>query len=99
MIIPFYNPYFDGVATLAIFFLLYAFITERWSPLAIVCGADGRPSTSKTQFFLWTVMIIFSYVAINVARWSHGYFDPIDEFPQNILIAMGMSIGTAISAK
>ncbi|HTV48741.1 MAG TPA: IPT/TIG domain-containing protein [Phycisphaerae bacterium] len=95
----FYNPYFDGIATLIAFFLLYAFITGRWSPLAIVLGADGRPSTSKTQFFLWTVMVIFSYVTLSIARGFHGYFDPVNNIPQNILITMGMSIGTAVSAK
>ncbi len=93
------NPYFYGVATLAVLFLFYTLITMYWNPLDIVRGADGRPSTSKTQFFLWTTMTIFGYATVFASSALHGHFDPIDQFPQNLLIAMGLSVTTAVAAK
>jgi hypothetical protein len=64
-----------------------------------VQGADGRPSTSKFQFWLWTGVLIFSYAAIFSMKVAAGNYDPISEIPKNVLIAMGMSVLSATVAK
>lgn len=61
-------------------------------------GTDRRPSTSKFQFFLWTVAVLFSYVAIWAVRVWNGQSIDID-MPPNLLLAMGFSITTVSVAK
>ncbi|MEA3294081.1 MAG: hypothetical protein U9P81_03775 [Euryarchaeota archaeon] len=83
--------YIFGIVVLLLIWIL----TGRKNPRKLFEGADGRPSTSKFQWFLWTVVIIFSYTAIS---WS-SEFKEITDIPQNILIAMGLSITTMVAAK
>ena len=93
------HPYLIAFGVLVFLWLLYTVLSGNWNPLKVVCGADGRPSTSKLQFWLWTVVVLFSYVALYAARVSHGQFDAINQLPANILIALGFSIVTATAAK
>jgi hypothetical protein len=95
----FNHPYLIAFGVLLLFWVLYRVVTGRWNPLAVVCGADGRPSTSKLQLWIWTVVALFSYVAFYAARVNNGHFDPINDFPRNLLLAMGFSIVTATAAK
>ena len=62
-------------------------------------GTDGRPSTSKFQFFAWTAVVVFAYAAIYSLKISAHHFDAINEIPKNVLIAMGMSVISAAAAK
>ena len=62
-------------------------------------GADGRASTSKLQWFVWTVVVLFSYVAIYVARAREHQYQALDEIPRNLLIALGLSATTMTAAK
>jgi len=59
-------------------------------------GADGRASTSKFQFFIWTLAVSLAYIAV-VAR--RGDFSAIPEVPTHLLIAMGFSATTLAAAK
>ena len=70
-----------------------------WNPWKLVEGADKRPSTSKFQWWLWTVVVIFAYVAIYASRVNLNHFEALSEIPQNVLIALGMSAGTMAVAK
>jgi hypothetical protein len=91
-------PYVVGVFSVAVLFLLYKVTTkERFSRLYE--GADGRPSTSKFQFFLWTMVVILTYTALYTVKLIHRQFDPITYLPQNLLIAIGMSVISASAAK
>jgi len=86
---------------LVILWGLYSILSGNWRIWHVVNGQDGRPSTSKFQFFAWTVVIIFSYVAIVIARFirPHPHFDVLpDEISPNILLAMGFSVTTVVSA-
>jgi hypothetical protein len=74
-------------------------IGNTWNPWKLIEGADGRPSTSKLQWFLWTVVTIFAYVAVYTARAWHGHPEPVDTIPSSLLIAMGLSIATMTAAK
>lgn len=91
-------PYLVGVGSLFVLWVLYG-VASDWNPWLLVQGADGRPSTSKFQFWLWTGGIIFSYSAIFSMKVAAGNYDPISEIPKNVLIAMGMSALSATVAK
>lgn len=91
--------YAFGFIVLLVFWLLYRILTGKWNPWKLVEGADGRPSTSKFQWFLWTVVVIFSYTTIFVARARTGDFEIISNIPQNLLVAMGLSVTTMAAAK
>jgi len=88
-------PYVFGISVLLVLWLFYWMLTGTCNPWKLVDGADGRPSTSKLQWFLWTVVIIFSYTAVSC---SSG-FKTISNIPPNVLIAMGLSVTTMAAAK
>ena len=68
-------------------------------PLHVSDGADGRPSTSKFQFFAWTAVIVWGYAAIAARRWIDGAPPGEIGMPTNLLILMGLGAGTALGAK
>lgn len=90
-----------GLAAIVLLGILYVIVSKPGSksPLKIVIGADGLPSTSKTQFLLWTVVVLFSYVAIVTERMWGGDYSAIANIPANVLIALGFSGTTAVAAK
>jgi hypothetical protein len=92
-------PYLVGVAALLLAWVLYGLLAPTWNILKLVIGADGRASTSKLQWFLWTVVVFFAYVTTWTARALEGDYDPIAEVPQNLLVAMGLSVTTMAAAK
>ena len=92
-------PYLAGFAALLLAWVLYGLLAGTWNIWRLVIGVDGRASTSKLQWFLWTVVIVFAYVSIWAARALEGSFEPITEIPQNLLIAMGLSVTTMAAAK
>ena len=93
------TAYAIGVLALGVLWLLAGMATGKWNPLDLIEGADRRLSTSKFQFFLWTAVVFFSYVALTVVRvWRHEY-SPLDGIPENVLLVMGFSAGTATAAK
>jgi hypothetical protein len=94
-----FGPYAWALGALALLWVVYGLVTRGGNPLRLVVGDDGRPSTSKLQWFLWTVVVVFSYVSIYAARASRGYYEAVDYIPYNLLLAMGLSIGTMVAAK
>jgi len=91
-------PYLIGMATLLTLWALYSWMSKTWGPLEIIRGADQRWSTSKLQFFLWTIVALFSYASIYAARIGARHLEPLD-VPANLLLAMGFSATTAVAAK
>ena len=89
-------PYIISLAALAVLWILYRVVTGQVNPLKLAEGDDERLSTSKFQWLVWTIVVVFSYIAILVAR--KGMIPP-EEMPANLLIAMGMSTGTMAVAK
>lgn len=94
-----FTAFASGIATLLLFWVLYRLYAGTWDLTKIYEGADGNASTSKLQWFLWTVVIIFAYVVVYAARLYKGDLEAIDSIPQNLLIAMGFSITSMIAAK
>jgi hypothetical protein len=80
--------------------LLPWLLTRRKSRNALWLGLDGRPSTSKFQFWIWTGVILFGYTFLYAFRaWHLGNLAPLDSFPKSLLIAMGLSGTTLVAAK
>jgi len=91
-------PYAMGLAGLGAFWLIL-FISTRQHPWDLIIGEDGQPSASKFQVLLWTGAVVFAYLAIYQIRFSHGHPEGMPDLPRNLLIAMGISVVTSVSAK
>jgi hypothetical protein len=91
-------PYLFGFAGLGAFWLILLIATGQ-HPWSLTIGEDGRPSTSKFQMLVWLGTVVFAYLAIYEVRFSHGHPEGLPEIPQNLLIAMGISVATTIAAK
>ena len=79
--------------------LLWLLRGRQWTFGALFDGEDRGPSTSKFQFCVWTVVVLYAYVGLSAARWFRGQAGFLGEIPPNLLIAMGLSAGTALGAK
>jgi len=93
-----FMSYLTGLGGLAILWLVLLIATKK-HPWALVIGTDGQPSTSKFQMLLWTAVVVFAFLAIFQVRYSLGYRGELPGLPQNLLIAMGISVVTTVSAK
>lgn len=92
--------YWAGLLSLVAIWVVGATASgNRAYPWDAIRGADGVPSTSKFQFLVFSAVAMFSYVAIYVKRWESGLDLSLDEIPQNVMIAMGMSGVTLSAAK
>lgn len=63
----------------------------------IVRDFDWFPSLSRLQFFAWTAVVLFTYLFITLIRILAGAGLP-DGLSENILILMGISIASPITA-
>jgi hypothetical protein len=90
--------------------LLFAIVGSLAGPgsggvLGAIRGEDGRLSSSKFQFFLWTAVVIFTWVSVNVAqalstaKCAGAISGALPNFPTNVLLAMGFSVTTLATAK
>jgi hypothetical protein len=92
----FKSAFFVAYLSIAALYWISVAVTGKVNPLHIVIGADGRLSTSKFQFFLWTAVVVFAYVLLYAYR---GKAEVIRSIPANVLIVMGFSVTTAVGAK
>jgi hypothetical protein len=92
------RPYFFAFLALAAFYWISVLVTGSADPLHIVMGADGRLSTSKFQFFVWTGVIVFVYVLL-FGSLDKDHLEILSRIPANVLLVMGFSVTTAVGAK
>jgi len=90
--------YLIGASLLYVLWALYALVAGDANPAMLTDGADSRPSTSKLQWLLWTIVALFAYAVVGSARFVHGGGLPT-MFPRALLSAMGLSLGTMAAAK
>jgi len=88
-----------GVAFLVVVYVVTAFITGHWRFKELFNGFDGFASTSKLQWLLWLIALLFGYVALWVLRAEHGDYTALSDIPVNTLTVLGFSTGTAAAAK
>jgi hypothetical protein len=75
-------------------------IGRKTSILGYFRGQDGRASTSKFQFFVFTFAFVFSFVLMHTYCWFVAkHFILIDTIPPNVMLAMGFSCVTFVGAK
>jgi len=88
-----------GVIVVVFIWALLGIISGTWNIFRFVQGADHRPSTSKFQWLLWTIVVLFSYAAIYAARVERGHFEALGTVPANVLIALGLTTATMAVAQ
>jgi hypothetical protein len=89
----------SGLGLLVLLYLLTAALSHQWNPTKVVEGFDGLASTSKFQWFLWLMVILFAYTALWVLRAEQGNYSALSEIPVNLLTVLGFSTATAAAAK
>lgn len=89
----------SGLGVLVVLYLLTALMSHHWKPSDLVKGFDGFASTSKLQWLLWLVAVIFGYTALWVLRAEQSDFSALSNIPVNVLTVLGFSTGTAAAAK
>jgi hypothetical protein len=92
------TPVEAGLLGLFSLYLFYVAVMGEWGIWNAARGKDGRASTSKFQALLWTVAVIFAYIAVLDARWIHGYTEVLATIPPNLLVALGISVVTTTGA-
>ncbi len=90
--------YLFGVGVVAVA-VGVTFVATGGKPWTVIDGADGRPSTSKFQWTIWTAVVLFAYSAIYFSRARNGSWDALPNVPPNILLVMGFSTTTMVVAK
>jgi len=91
--------YAAGAGVLVVLWAASGLLSRRWTVFGYFIGSDGRPSTSKAQWFMWTAAVLFSYPVIYVARAQTGHYEPLQDIPTNVLVAVGLSAATMATAK
>ena len=89
----------SGLGVLLLLYIVTAVMSQHWSPRELVNGFDGFGSTSKLQWFLWLVVIIFAYTALWILRAEQSDLSALSKIPVNVLTVLGFSTGTAAVAK
>ncbi len=89
-----------GVAA-ALLFPLISWIATGSPIKGLLIGADGKLSTSKCQFWIWTEVVLFAYVFLFTSHLQGGrpWPSPAPKIPTDVLILMGLSVATAATAK
>jgi hypothetical protein len=91
------HPLWFALIVVAILYVLYGTLTRQWNVWRLATGADGKLSTSKFQFLVWTCAVI--YVAVALVFAHRGQVAFLSKLPQNLFIVMGFSLATAVGAK
>jgi hypothetical protein len=60
--------YLIGILVMVLVWIMVGAPTNTWNPFDFAIGTDGRRSTSKLQFLVWTAVVVFAYVTVYSAR-------------------------------
>ncbi len=69
----------------------------------IILNEHGYPTLSKFQFWLWTLIISFTFLALQIMKiiatdYAAGQEYLIQDIPENLLAMMGISVAVPIAA-
>jgi len=91
------------VSFLIIILIMYVFkrLGKQKSLGGIILNEHGYPTLSKFQFLLWTLVIAFVFLAIQITRiiatdYTAGSEYLIRDIPENLLVLMGISVAVPI---
>jgi len=88
------------ISAVSIFAIIRIFRNLSRKPLKeIILNSKGFPTLSKFQFLLWTLVIAFSYLALQIiivigTDYSGDYL--LNNVPENLLALMGISVAVPI---
>jgi hypothetical protein len=88
-----------GLAAIVVLYVIVAVMNKSPDPLKVIRGKDGAASTSKFQWAVWLVVILFAYVFLWFIRTREGDWSAISSIPAHLLTVLGFSTLTAIGAK
>lgn len=88
-----------GLAAIVVLYVIAALMTKSPNPSKLVNGKDGKPSTSKFQWAVWLVVILFSYIFLWFIRTRTGDWNVSATIPSHLLTVLGFSTLTAVGAK
>lgn len=96
------NVYFFWVISAIILILTAFWIGHRASNgniLGIFLDTRGRFSLSQFQIVLWTIVVLSLISGVFLARLFGGVNNPLNiNIPSELLIVMGISVGSAVTA-
>jgi len=89
-----------SIVSIVIIILVFKKLSKR-SLKEIIQNDAGYPTLSKFQFLLWTLVVAFTYLAIQIiivigTDYSGDYL--IQDIPENLLAMMGISVAVPIIA-
>ncbi|SRR5579875_312864 len=91
------------ISTLAILAIILVFkYAAGCKPIGdFIVGKDGAPSLSQFQFLLWTLVVSFTFLSMQIIVLIETHFNPppnlqINKIPDNLLALMGISIAVPI---
>ena len=83
--------------------IMYFWKSQKSQPKSLYriwTGYDGATSSSKFQFALWTLVVLYAYIVIVVdAYFNHSNVQLGISIPQNLILVMGLSATTMLAAK
>jgi hypothetical protein len=88
-----------ALALLLLLYLVASVVGGSWNPLKLAEGADGTTSTSKFQWLIWLIVVLFAYVFLWLLRAREGNYTAINDLPANLLAVLGFSTATAVGAR
>lgn len=102
--------YLIGALFLGIFWIISGLITKNLNPFAMAKGSgikgENRDfSASLLQMIVFTMLTVFAYTTVFAARFFEpgGALIPTAkdwlQIPSNLLILMGISVGTAVASR
>ena len=98
-----YTAFFFSVV-FVILLLLILWVCKRsveknFSFWDLIMDDKWKPSLASFQFFVWTVIISFSYLFIELLRLRAGIITFPESFPANLLLLMGISVAVPIASE
>ena len=92
------NPWLETAVVLSVLWIAYRVVVRSWRFWHLALGVDGRYSSSLFHGLCWTTVVLGSYVALFLARVHVGSTEALGPIPQNVLTALGLSLGTTATA-
>jgi hypothetical protein len=92
------NPALETALFLVVLWLLYRAVTGSWRVWQLAVGIDGRYSTSLFQGLAWTLVVGAGYLVLFLARVHVGTTQALGDLPANVVTALGLSLGTTVTA-
>jgi hypothetical protein len=93
------SPWLWGIGALLALWSAAALVRGNFDPTVFIRGADGRPSSSKLPFVMWTAVVIFSYVSVFAAAPGAERWRLRVDVPEELLAVVALAAATLLAAR